>query len=136
MKKNSLILLFICLIFSFTSTLSKAQTAESSDYVVLSEAEFKAIEADLEQQQDYIPILIEGYSKAELVAFYIQSYNEDILATWVDFAFEKIQNFEAVKPSAEQKEQLSAILKLPRNAENSFQFMMLMTTEQIETVGY
>lgn len=60
------------------------------------------IEAKVHLQEDRSPIIIEGYSKAELVAFYIQSYSDETIATWVDFAYKKMHRFEESKPSEEQ----------------------------------
>ena len=87
-------------------------------------------------QEDWIPILIEGFSKSELVAFYIQSYSDKTISTWVEFAYNKMSKFESIKPSAEQDIEFKKIIGLPRNAENMYKFMMIMTEEQIESVGY
>ncbi len=90
----------------------------------------------MNKQPFWSPIKIEGYKKAELVAFYMQSYNEKTISTWVDFAYKKMQKFEKSKPTKEQIIEFEKIIKLPRTKENAFNFMMLMTKIQIETVGY
>ena len=105
-------------------------------YIVLSPEKFAAIKAEMEKQDDWSPILIEGYPKNELVAFYIQSYSDSTILTWVDFAYNKIHSFENTKPDAHQERKMQKSKLLPRTKENMHQFMMLMTTEQIEAVGF
>ena len=90
----------------------------------------------MNKQDDWCPILIEGYPKNELVAFYIQSYEESTILTWVDFAYKKIHSYEKIKPQPQQERKLQKSKTLPRTAENMHGFMMLMTTEQIEAIGY
>jgi len=105
-------------------------------YVVLSAEKFAEIKAEMEKQDDWSPILIEGYPKNELVAFYIQSYDESTILTWVDFAYNKIQSLEKLKPDWHQERKMQKSKLLPRTKENMHRFMMLMTTDQIEAVGY
>lgn len=107
---------------------------DGSQYIILTDEKFKEIESKMELQDDWNPIIIKGYSKAELVAFYVQTYSDETIATWVDFAYKKILNFENISP--EQDAAFQKVLGLPRSKENAHRFMMLMTTEQIETVGY
>lgn len=109
---------------------------DASEYIVLSPEQYKVIEDKMYKQEDWIPILIEGHSKAELVAFYVQSYSENTVATWVDKAYEKMHKYQTSKPSAEQDAEFKKMLDLPRTAKNMHGFMMIMTAEQIETVGY
>ncbi len=109
---------------------------DQSEYIVLSAEKYKEIEEKMFEMDDWIPIAIEGYSKAELVAFYIQSYSEESISTWVDFAYKKMKNSPNVKPTAQQEPEFQKILKLPRGPENTHKFMMLMTRDQIEYVGY
>jgi len=111
-------------------------TIEQESYRVLSEEKFKEIEAKVYAQDDWSPIILEGYSKSELVCFYIQSYSDDTIATWVDWAHKKIHNFEESKPTSHQERKFQKIKTLPRTRENVYDFMMEMTTVQIETVGY
>ncbi len=106
------------------------------EYVILSPEQYKVIEDKMFKQEDWIPILIEGHTKAELVAFYVQSYSENTIATWVDKAYEKMHKYQTSKPSEEQDAEFKKILDLPRTAKNMHGFMMIMTAEQIETVGY
>lgn len=106
------------------------------EYVILSPEQYKVIEDKMFKQEDWIPILIEGHTKAELVAFYVQSYSENTIATWVDKAYEKMHKYQTSKPSEEQDVEFKKILDLPRTAKNMHGFMMIMTAEQIETVGY
>ena len=90
----------------------------------------------MEKQDDWSPILIEGYPKNELVAFYIQSYEDSTILTWVDFAYNKIHSFEKLKPDSHQERKMQKSKLLPRTKENMHGFMMIMTTEQIEAIGY
>ena len=105
-------------------------------YVVLTPEKFAAIKAEMEKQDDWTPILIEGYPKNELVAFYIQSYDESTILTWVDFAYNKIHSFEKLKPDSHQERKMQKSKLLPRTKENMHGFMMLLTIEQIEAIGY
>jgi len=105
-------------------------------YVILSPEKFAAIKAEMEKQGDWSPILIEGYPKNELVAFYIQSYDESTILTWVDFAYNKIHSFDKIKPDPHQERKMQKSKLLPRTKENMHGFMMIMTTEQIEAIGY
>ena len=81
-------------------------------YVVLSAEKFAEIKAEMEKQDDWSPILIEGYPKNELVAFYIQSYDESTILTWVDFAYNKIQSLEKLKPDCASRKE-NAKIKTP-----------------------
>jgi len=105
-------------------------------YVILSAEKFAEIEAEMNKQDDWSPILIESYPKNELVAFYIQSYEESTILTWVDFAYKKIHSFDYTKPNSHQERKLQKSKLLPRTKENMHAFMMLLTTKQIETIGY
>lgn len=131
-------ILFIALTTaSFAQVKSNAKAdKEDISYIEISKEKFAEIEAKMNKQPFWSPIKIEGYKKAELVAFYMQSYNEKTISTWVDFAYKKMQKFEKSKPTKEQIIEFEKIIKLPRTKENAFNFMMLMTKIQIETVGY
>ena len=54
---------------------TKTSLQKEGKYVILSPEKFSEIKAEMEKQDDWSPILIEGYPKNELVAFYIQSYD-------------------------------------------------------------
>lgn len=105
-------------------------------YVFLSPEKFAAIKTEMEKQDDWSPILIEGYPKNELVAFYIQSYADSTILTWVDVAYNKIHSFDKIKPDSHQERKMQKSKLLPRTKENMHAFMMIMTTEQIEVVGF
>lgn len=109
---------------------------QKNAYVVLSEETFKEIETKVHQQEDWNPIRIEGYSKSQLVSFYIQSYSDETVKTWADMAYKKMHRFEDANPTEKQESDFKKLMELPRTRENMHKFMMLMTTEQIETVGY
>ena len=115
---------------------TKTSLQKEGKYVILSSEKFVEIKAEMEKQDDWSPILIEGYPKNELVAFYIQSYADSTILTWVDFAYNKIHSFENTKPDAHQERKMQKSKLLPRTKENMHGFMMLMTTEQIEAVGF
>ncbi len=142
MKKSIIIISILALTFSIfaqnleTGAKQSSQNNLNLKYVPISKALFDKINADMEKQDDWIPIKIGGYTKKELVAFYIQSYNDNILSTWADFAYKKMKRFNMIEENSTQNKQFQKIMELPRNAENSFRFMMIMTKEQIETVGY
>ena len=105
-------------------------------YVVLTPEKFAEIKAEMEKQDDWSPILIQGYPKNELVAFYIQSYDESTILTWVDYAYNNIHGSENTKSDAHQERKMQKSKLLPRTKENMHAFMMLLTTEQIEVIGF
>jgi hypothetical protein len=105
-------------------------------YIILSPEKFAAIKAEMEKQDDWSPILIEGFPKNELVAFYIQSYDDSTILTWVDYAYNNIHGSENTKPDAHQERKMQKSKLLPRTKENMHRFMMLLTIEQIQAIGY
>lgn len=105
-------------------------------YVVLTPEKFAEIKAENEKEEDRSPILIEGYPKNELVAFYIQSYDESTILTWVDYAYNKVHSFDKTKPDSHQERKMQKSKLLPRTKENMHRFMMLLTIEQIQAIGY
>jgi len=115
---------------------TKTSLQKEGKYVFLSPEKFAEIKTEMEKQDDWSPILIEGYPKNELVAFYIQSYADSTILTWVDYAYNKIHSSENTKPDAHQERKMQKSKLLPRTKENMHGFMMLMTTEQIEAVGF
>ena len=115
---------------------TKTSLQKEGKYVILSPEKFTKIKAEMEKQDDWSPILIDGYSKNELVAFYIQSYADSTILTWVDYAYNKIHSSENTKPDAHQERKMQKSKLLPRTKENMHEFMMLMSIEQIEAIGY
>ena len=115
---------------------TKTSLQKEGKYVILSTEKFSAIKVEMEKQDDWSPILIEGFPKNELVAFYIQSYEDSTILTWVDYAYNKIHSSENTKPDAHQERKMQKSKLLPRTKENMHAFMMLLTTEQIEAIGY
>jgi len=126
-------IVFPCQAFSQET---KTSIQKEVKYIILSPEKFSAIKVEMEKQNDWSPILIKGYPKNELVAFYIQSYTDSTILTWVDFAYNKIHSFEKSKPDSHQERKMQKSKLLPRTRENMHGFMMLMTTEQIEAVGF
>ncbi len=112
------------------------KTISNLKYIPLSKARFAEIEAAMDKQETWTPIDLKGFSKKELATFYMQSYNDKIISTWIDFAYKKMKKFNLIKENSEQDKNFNKLIKLPRNFDNAFRFMMLMTKEQIETVGY
>ena len=141
MIKSIILITFLALAFvvvpnqSFSQE-SKASLQKEGGYIILSPEKFAEIKTEMNTQDDWSPILIEGYPKNELAAFYIQSYDESTILTWVDFAYNKIHSFENTKPDPHQERKMQKSKLLPRTKENMHAFMMLMTTEQIEVVGF
>ena len=131
-----IVLAFVGLPCQSFSQETKTSIQKEGKYIILSPEKFSAIKAEMEKQNDRSPILIKGYPKNELVAFYIQSYTDSTILTWVDFAYNKIHSFENTKPDAHQERKMQKSKLLPRTKENMHQFMMLMTTEQIQAVGF
>ena len=115
---------------------TKTNLQKDGVYVILSSEKFAAIKAEMEKQADWSPILIEGFPKNELVAFYIQSYDESTILTWVDYAYNKVHSFDKTKPDSHQERKMQKSKLLPRTKENMHGFMMLLTIEQIEAIGY
>lgn len=138
--KTLIFTLFLSSFYLITSCATQPEVKEKFEsqdsYTVLSQEKFDEIQAKVHLQEDWIPIRLEGYSKAELVSFYIQSYLETTVETWVDFAYNKMHRFEETKPTDEQEVQFLKFIDMPRTRENMHKFMMLMTYDQIETVGY
>jgi len=129
-------LAFVVFPCQYFSQETKTTLQKEGKYVILSPEKFAKIKAEMEKQDDWSPILIDGYSKNELVAFYIQSYADSTILTWVDFAYNKIHSFDKIKPDPHQERKMQKSKLLPRTKENMHGFMMLMTTEQIEAVGF
>ena len=129
-------LAFVVFPNQYFSQETKTTLQKEGKYVNLSSEKFAEIKAEMEKQDDWSPILIDGYSKNELVAFYIQSYADSTILTWVDFAYNKIHSFDKIKPNPHQERKMQKSKLLPRTKENMHAFMMIMTTEQIEVVGF
>ena len=142
MKKITLIIVAFILITSSNAqnnSVSKDlsyKTISTLKYIPLSKVRFAEIESAMEKQATWTPIDLKGFSKKELVTFYMQSYNDKIISTWVDFAYKKMKKFNLIKENSEEDKNFNKLIKLPRNFDNAFRFMMLMTKEQVETVGY
>ena len=132
------VLAFTFIVFPGQSFSQETKTILQKEgrYVILSPEKFAAIKAEMEKQDDWSPILLEGYPKNELVAFYIQSYDESTILTWVDFAYNKIHSFDKIKLDPHQERKMQKSKLLPRTKENMHGFMMLLTVDQIETIGY
>ena len=141
MIKSIILITFFALAFVVTPYQSFSQETKTSiqregKYVFLSPEKFAEIKTEMEKQDDWSPILIQGYPKNELVAFYIQSYDESTILTWVDYAYNKVHSFDKTKPDSHQERKMQKSKLLPRTKENMHGFMMLLTIEQIEAMGY
>lgn len=114
----------------------RPEATTTADYAALSKARYAEIKAAMEKMDDWNPIRIEGYDKAELVKFYIDSYEDDTVKGWPAHAYEKMKSFPESKPTPEQNEALSKLAAKPGTRASMFEMMMLLTPEQIETIGY
>ena len=132
--------LLVCLSFVFVPVevvAPKAKTSQDSKtYVPISKEKFKEIETAMHLQDDWIPILLEGFTKSELVSFYIESYGESTVKTWGNWACGKLRKSTSAKPTADQEQKFQKILALPQTKDTMYDLMMLMTTKQIELIGY
>lgn len=149
MKKSLYLIAFIAVVIAIASCQSENNKptdpinndtindeTEAIAYVPMTTERFVEI-SDMKDQQGCLqPIYIKGVERAELLAYYIKSYDEKEFETWVDRAFDKMNNSPESKPGAEQVKKFEKIMKLPRCAENTFKFMCIMTDVQLETVGY
>lgn len=130
--------LFILLIAFGLSLSCMAQKSyeelKSIGYQSINTEKFEEIQKAVYDQDDWNPIVLVGYSKSELVAFYTQKYDDDSIKDWIDWAYEKMEDYSP--PSADQDIEFRKILDLPRTRENMYYFMMIMTIDQISTVGY
>ena len=97
---------------------------------------FQAIDAAMKQQDDWDPIRLPGFPADELVRFYIASYPPETIATWPEFAFKKLNSFPSSTPTPAQAPRLEAVLAQPAGPAKMYAFMLLLTAEQIATIGY
>ena len=112
-------------------------TTEIKDdpYISISNERFNEIENLLDSCKQNLSNL-KGCTKEELVKFYIQSYSDETINKWIDWAYKKMKSFEDSSPTEEQDVEFKKLLDLPRNKNNMLKFMMVMKTEQIQIVGY
>ncbi len=138
MKKIILLASLICLGVNYSAqNISTQPTVTSShSYTPLTEERFNQIEDLLAKQIELNPIIIKDVPRGELIKFYIKSYNDDIVSTWMDFAYKKMTKAKAIEIDSIQDKSLKEIMKLKQNRANMFKFMSAMTNEQITIVGY
>lgn len=115
---------------------SEAITLSQEKYTPLTDERFNQIEDLANQMEDLIPIRIKDVPRDELIKFYIQSYNDKIINTWMDFAYKKMTKFNLVELGSLQDKTFKTLMESEQNRANMFKFMSTMTDKQIETVGY
>ncbi len=108
--------------------------ASAPAYVELTDERYAEIQALMPAEGDWNPIRLQGIPKEERVAFYVKSYGDETVKTWVEYAHEKLTRSEDSRPTPEQNAKLEPFLTRPKTRENVFQFMMLLTDEQIEAI--
>ncbi len=111
-------------------------TLEKTTYTPLNEERFNQIEDLANELEVLIPIKIQNVPREELIKFYIQSYNDRIISTWMDFAYKKMTKFNLITINSIQDKTFKKLMQLEQNKANMFLFMTKMTNEQIATVGY
>ncbi len=88
--------------------------------------------SEIEQQE----VDFEKMSKEEIAKLIVQTYKDEWIRKEMSFAYEKIKKFPHSKPSAEQEVALSKKLTGPQNRQAVYEFLLLMTKEQLMVVGY
>lgn len=111
-------------------------TLEKTTYTPLTEERFNQIEDHANELEDLIPINIQNVPREELIKFYIQSYNDRIISTWMDFAYKKMTKLNLLTKDSTQDKTFKKLMQLEQNKANMFLFMTKMTNEQIAAVGY
>ncbi|MCT4580321.1 MAG: hypothetical protein N4A35_02805 [Flavobacteriales bacterium] len=115
---------------------SEVITLSQEKYVPLTEERFNQIEDIANAMEDLIPIRIKDVPREELIKFYIQSYSDAIVSSWMDFAYKKMTKFDLIKVNSKQDKTFKELMHAEQNRANMFLFMSAMTDQQIETVGY
>lgn len=134
MKKIFFLASLITLSLNYTAQEQSAITSKT--YTSLTEERFNQIEDLLSEQPELIPIKIEEVPRGELIKFYIKSYNDDIVSTWMEFALKKMKNAKVIDLESKQYKALKSYMTLERNRANMFQFMSSLTNEQITAIGF
>ncbi len=78
----------------------------------------------------------DGLSKDDIIKFTIQTYPQKYIDTYMALVIKKLKNFPKVLPTNEQEKAWQKHLTGPQTRQSVYEFMMLMTKEQILTVGY
>lgn len=138
MKKIIFLVSFISVGISYSAqnTSPNQVTVSNESYIPLTEERFNQIEDLLNQKADFNPISIKDVPRNELIKFYIKSYNDEIVSTWMNFAYKKMMKAKVIEVGSTQDKSLKKIMELKQNRANMFEFMSTMTNEQITAVGY
>ena len=134
MQYLTVILLITSLLISCSTDIQETNNTKipseikDDPYISISNERFNEIENLLDSCKWNLSNL-KGCTKEELVKFYIQSYSDEIINKWIDWAYKKMKSFEDSSPTEEQDLQFKKILDLPRNKNNMLKFMMVMTNE-------
>lgn len=115
-----------------------AGSVAAAAYTPLPAERFREIEAAMEQQDDWNPIALPGFSRDELARFYVDYRRDDpeSVARWPKFAYEKLQRFEQVRPDVEQDVRLQLVLLQPPGPAAMYAMLMLLTPEQLSLIGF
>lgn len=132
MKKIIVLIGFVCFGLSYTAQ----KDVSSISYSALSEHRFNQIEDLLNQQAIYIPIIIKDVPRDELIKFYIQSYDDETISKWTNNAYKKMLSNKLIEIGSAQDKKLKSLMKTEQTKDNMYQFMQLLTDEQIMSVGY
>lgn len=115
---------------------NETKTLEQTTYTPLTEERYNKIEDLANEMEILIPIRIENEPREDLIKFYIQTYNDKIVSSWMDFAYKKMTKFNLIESGSVQDDTFKSLMKKEQNRANLFLFMSAMTDNQIETVGF
>ena len=139
MMKKTLILAFIftcCQQLSVIGQNKQETIKDTENYIPLTEERFNEIHDLLVKFPELNPILIEQVPREERIKFYLKSYNDGIISTYMDFAYKRMVKLDQLVLGSNQEKRFLELMKLEQNRANAFQFMTIMTDEQITAVGF
>ncbi|MDH5679951.1 MAG: hypothetical protein OEZ36_00070 [Spirochaetota bacterium] len=123
------IILSITLILSLVSACSSGSSYKPLDKSLVNE-----MTAQYQRDKLDHPLDLKGYSRPQIITFCAQTVPADWVKRWPGFAYRKLQKYNKV--SGDQEKALRQLLRLERNRASIYKFMLLLTDEQIKTVGY
>lgn len=78
----------------------------------------------------------ESLSKDDIIKFTIQTYPQKYVNGYVQRAYAKIKKFPHTLPTPAQEQAMQKFLHMPPTHQVMYDFMQLLTKEQILTIGY
>lgn len=78
----------------------------------------------------------DSLSKDDLIKYTIQTYPQKFVDNYMKMAFAKIKKFHHTLPTPAQEQALQKYLQVPPTRQVMYDFMQLLTKEQILTIGY